>query len=260
MSGERALVDLFHEALDAEDVARPFQRLQFELENPNGTARGRRARRTFMTRNRLVLLAAALVLIIGLTVFVSARVYGTLHVSSVPAGTASTTTVDQLLARPIQFGHVAAGQTCPTAGPNPYAGLQGTGPVYLADGSTPDTNTDWGHYGSSIVLTPPGMVGPVLIRGTDLSSGRPLVQVGPYAAGPVSGADTVNGAAVERHGYIVVLNTGHPPTTTYTFLNKPYLQWPNEYGWAHTTTGFCVGIQIDGPSFTELISDQVNPS
>lgn len=103
------------------------------------------------------------------------------------------------------------------------------------------------------------MVGPVLIRATDLSSGLPLFQVGPFAAGPVYGTDTVNGTAVQRHGY-VVLNTEHASTTTYDFLNAPYVHWANEYGWAHTSTGFCVGIQIDGPSFTELIRDQMDPS
>ena len=211
-----------------------------------------------MTRNRLVLLAAALVLIIGVSVFVSARVYSALHVgSSVPAGGIGTA-VQQLLARPIQFPHVAAGQPCPTAGPSTN-GLSGDGPVFIGAGDTLDTNTNWGHYGSSMLLTPPGLVGPVVIRATDLSSGRPLVQVGPFAAGPVSGTDTVNGVAVKRHGY-VVLDTDHPPTTTYNFLSIPYNQWPNEVGWAHTSTGFCVGIQIDGPAFSELIRGQVDPS
>lgn len=258
MSAERTLTDLFHEVLDAEDVSGPFQRLQLELDKSTGAAHRRRARRTFMTRNRLVLLAAALVLIIGASVFVSSRVYSYLHVGSVPAGSNGTTTVAQLLARPIQFSHIAAGQTCPAAGPSTQ-GLNGAGPVYIAGGTTPDTDTNWGHYGSSAFLTPPGLAGPVLIRVTDLSSGQPLVQVGPYAAGPVTGTDTVNGVAVERHGYIV-LDTAHPPATTRNFLNNPYVAWPNEYGWAHTTTGFCTGIQIDGPSFTELINDQVNPS
>jgi hypothetical protein len=131
--------------------------------------------------------------------------------------------------------------------------------VFIGDGDTSDMNTTWGHYGSSTLLTPPSIVGPVLIRATDLSSGRPLVQVGPFAAGPVSGTDSVNGVPVKQHGY-VVLDTDHPPTTTYDFLSIPYIQWPTEYGWAYTTTGFCVGIQIDGPSFTELINDQVDAS
>ena len=258
MTPERALIDLFHEALDAEDVAGPFQRLQLELEKPTGAVDRRRARRTFMTRNRLALLAAALVLIVGISIFVSARAYSALHVGqSVPAGGTAKSAVDQLLARPIQFSHIAAGQTCPASGPKTDV-LTGLGPVFIGLGLTRDTDTKWGHYGSSTLLTPPSMAGPVLIRATDLSTGRPLAQIGPYAAGPVYGTDTVNGTAVERHGY-VVLDTNHPTTTTYDFQSTPYVQWPNEYGWAHTTTGFCVGIQIDGPSFTELIRDEVNP-
>ncbi|HEV2218718.1 MAG TPA: hypothetical protein VGV88_14250 [Candidatus Dormibacteraeota bacterium] len=256
---ERALIDLFHEALDAEDVAGPFQRLQLELEKPSGAMYRRSARRILMTRNRLVLLAAALVLIVGVSVLVGTHAYSGLHVGqSAPAGGSGKTALDQLLARPIQFKSIPAGQTCPASGPN-TDGLLGGGPVYIGAGLTADTSTNWGHYGSSTLLTPPGMVGPVLLRATDLSTGLPLAQVGPYAAGSVSGNDTVNGAAVQRHGY-AVLDTSHPPTTTYDFLNSPYVQWPGEYGWAHTTTGFCVGIQIDGPSFTELIRDQVNPS
>ena len=153
---------------------------------------------------------------------------------------------------------MAETQSCPAAGPSTN-GLSGGGPVFIGAGSTADTNTNWGHYGSSMLLTPPKMGGLVLIRATDLTSFRPLVQVGPFAAGPVSGTDNVDGVMVKQHGYIV-LDTDHPPTSTYDFLNTPYIQWPNEFGWAHTSTGFCVGIQIDGPSFSELIRDQVDPS
>jgi hypothetical protein len=213
---------------------------------------------TLFTRNRLVLLAAALVLIIGASVFVSARVYSGLHSGqTVPAVNSAKPAVEQLLARPIQFEHIAAGQTCPATGPYTN-GLSGGGPVYIDAGPTRDTNTIWGHYGSSEILTPPGMVGPVVIRATDLSSGRPLVQVGPYGAGPVSGTDDVNGETVQQHAY-VVLDTDHPPATTYYVSNTRYNLWPNEYGWAHTDTGFCVGVQIDGLSFTELIHNEVTP-
>jgi hypothetical protein len=255
---ERALSELFIDELDRLDVSDPFQRLQIELEKP-GAARARQGRRIFMTRNRTVLLAAALVLIIGVTIFVSARAFSGLHPgTTVPAGGTGKTAVEQLLARPIQFNHIAAGQTCPAGGPHTDV-LEGAGPVYIGLGSTRDTDTSWGHYGSSTILTPPGMVGPVLIRATDLSSGQPLVHVGPYAAGPAVGTDNVNGGAVTRHNY-TVLDTDHPPTTTYDVFNTPYVQWPEEYGWAHTSTGFCVGVQIDGPSFTELIRDHVTPS
>jgi hypothetical protein len=258
VTNERALSELFRDELDRLDVSGPLQRLQYELEKP-GAARVRQGRRIFMTRNRLVLLAAALVLIIGVSVFVSARANSALHPGSpVPAGTSGKTAVQQLLARPIQFKPIAAGQTCPARGPN-TDGLQGGGPVYISAGSTPDTDTSWGHYGSSTLLTPPGMSGPVILRAIDLSSGRPLIEVGPFGAGPVYGTDNVNGVAVTQHAYNL-LDTDHPSTTTYDVSGTPYAQWPAEYGWAHTSTGFCVGIQIDGPSFTELIRDQVTPS
>lgn len=255
MINERALSELFRDELDRLDVSEPLQRFQIELEKP-GAVRARQGRRNFMTRNRLVLLAAALILIIGVSVFVSARVFSGLRpVTTVPAG---SDPVAQLLARPIQFGHIAAGQTCPAAGPNTKE-LAGGGPVYIGPGSTAETDTTWGHYGSSVLLTPPGMSGPVILRAIDLSSGRPLVEVGPFGAGPVYGIDTLNGVTVMQHRY-ALLDTDHPPTTTYDVSSTPYTQWPAEYGWAHTSTGFCTGIQIDGPSFTELIRNQVDPS
>jgi hypothetical protein len=72
MTDERALSQLFRDTLDRLDVSGPSQRLQIELEKPSANLR-RRGRRIFMTRNRLVLLAAALVLLVGVSVFASVR-------------------------------------------------------------------------------------------------------------------------------------------------------------------------------------------
>lgn len=257
MSYERSLSELFIDELDRLDVSDPFQRLQIELEKP-GAARARRRRRIFMTRNRLVLLAAALVLIIGVSVFVGTRVNSSLHpVTTVPGGSSGKTTVAELLARPIQFQPIAAGQICPPDGPSTN-GFGGAGPVYEGGDGGWSAVTVWGIYGSSFLLTPPGLVGPVVLRAIDLDNGQPLVHTGPYAAGTVVGTDTVDGVKVNLYSALA-FDTDHPPKTTYAFGGSTYVQWPTRFGWPHTQTGYCTGIQIDGPSFTELLRSGVDP-
>jgi hypothetical protein len=254
---ERALTELFHDVLDRQEVSGPFQRLQIELEKP-GAARSRRGRRIFMTRNRLVLLAAAMVMILIAGLLVGARLYHDYQNSAqVPAGHAGQATVAQLLARPLQFKQLGAGERCPQNGPF-IGSLSGAGPLYLGGGSD-YTDTNWGHYNTSdFIITPPGLVGPVVVRAVNLRNSQPLVFLGPYGTGPLYGTDTVGGKSVNQFA-AMAFDTDHPPTTMYDFPT-PYLQWPVEDGWPHTQTGFCVGIQIDGPNFTEVIHDQVDPS
>ncbi len=257
MTDERALSDLFHDVLDREDASGPFQRLQIELEKP-GAARSHRGRRIFMTRNRLVLLAAAMVMIIIAGLLVGARLYHDYqNTSQVPAGHPGQATVAQLLARPLQFKQLAASEPCPQDGPFTRS-LSGAGPVYLG-GRSDYTDTNWGHYNTSdFIITPPGLVGPVVVRAVNLRNSQPLVFLGPYGTGPLYGTDTVGGKSVNQFA-AMAFDTDHSPTTTYDFPT-PYVQWLVEDGWPHTQTGFCVGIQIDGPNFSEVIHDQVAPS
>jgi hypothetical protein len=92
----------------------------------------------------------------------------------------------------------------------------------------------------------------------NLVSGRPLVFLPPTGAGLILGTDTVQGKSVNQFAYMA-LDTDHSPKATYNFPT-PFAKWAVVGGWPHTTTGFCVGIQIDGPTFTELINDSVTPS
>jgi hypothetical protein len=98
----------------------------------------------------------------------------------------------------------------------------------------------------------------VVVRAVNLRNGQPLVFVGPYGTGPIYGTDTLQGKSVNQFA-AMAFDTDHPPKATYNF-GSPYVQWPVEDGWPHTSTGFCVGIEIDGPTFSELIHDQVDVS
>ena len=233
MNAERALVDLFHEALDAEDVAGPFQRLQLELETSTGAVIRRRTRRAFMTRQRFALLAAALVMLLLAGVLVSARVYNNLNpTSQVPA-----TKVSDLLSRPLKLPTIAAGQTCPD-GPYSAGGL-GNGPVFALFGT--GSNSDWGSYGFVRLVADPGLNTAVIVRGKDLVLGSPVTFLGQYGIGPVRGSDTVDGQTFQQYDAIE-LDASHPPVGR---------MWSVYEGLPRGNSG-CVGTQVDGPGFTEL--------
>jgi hypothetical protein len=125
-------------------------------------------------------------------------------------------------------------------------------------GGSPQFDTNWGHYNSDWIITPPGLTGPLVVRAENLRNGQPLVFVGPYGTGPIYGTDTLQGKSVNQFA-AMAFDTDHPPKATYTF-GTPYVQWLVEDGWPHTSTGFCVGIEIDGPTFSELIHNQVDVS
>jgi len=256
---ERALIDLFHEALDAEDVAGPFQRLQLELENPTGATRARRARRTFMTRNRLALLAAALVILVVASVLVGTRIYSSqLHnTSGIPAGDNRPQTyqaaVTQLLGRPLHFQALKPGDPCPYSSDS--YGLLGQGPVYgdvIGVGST----TSWGTYWSVAVLTPPGLAGPVIVRSRDLTHGSPVLDIGPIGAGPIYGTDVYQGKT-ENQFQAVALDTDHVTKGDHALGGTNYKQWSWLQGFETGWGGGCVGAQIDGPGFSEIFYSDV---
>lgn len=248
MTNERALVEMFHSALDREDVSGPFQRLRLELEKP-GAARLRTGRRIFMTRNRMVLLAAALVLIVISGVFVGTRLVNR-TTSQIPAGHAGIDQAEvmQLLSRPVTLPHLAASDSCQDG---PYtAGFFGAGPVF-GGGNGPNA-TSWGSYWDVVYYTKPGQKGPVVVRAFDLKLGWPVVFLGPYGVGPAYGTDDYKGST--RTEYIAVaFDTDHVSPTQSQRLNNPpgtFVQWRLSQGIKHGGSG-CFGYQIDGPDFTE---------
>jgi hypothetical protein len=171
----------------------------------------------------------------------------------VPAVGPNRSVVMQLEARHDQLPVLKAGASCPD-GPEAN-NLYGAGPVYGAPGwPRPATalqlagnfSTSWGFYFYNTVITIAGLNGPVLMRGRDLRSNRPIVFVGDYATGPLLGTDTVDGRLVQQHAYLM-LDMNHPPSTS---SGTHELEWPVILGidkhWSD-----CVGLQFDGPGFTE---------
>ena len=251
MTTERALVDLFHQALDAEDVAGPFQRLQLELEKSNGAVIRRRTRRTFMTRQRLTLLAAALAILMIASVLVGTRVYNNLHpTSQVPAGSA----VSILLARPLQLKHFTTTDRCLDG---PYTdGNYGTGPVFGVGGNV--QTTPWGAYWNVGLDVPTDLSGPIVLRGQDVVKGWPMVIVGQYGTGSVYGHDVINGQSVAQYT-AALIDTAKPPTARDSFNGGSYEQWRWLQGFKLGWSG-CVGFQVDGPNFTEIFYSSGNSS
>lgn len=241
MTDDRAVYDLFHETLDSIDISGPFQRLQLELTNPRAATR-RRGRRILMTRNRLVLLAAAMVLLLGVSVLISTRLLsGLTPTSSVPAGDEVST----LLARPMRMPHLSAGATCPDG---PYTDSNyGSGPVYGIGGDSQTTN--WGIYWNVGLDVPVNLDGPIIIRGQDLLTGRPMVIVGQYGIGPVHGHDVIGGNSVTQYT-AALIDTTKPPQVHDAFNGHDYIQWRWLQGFPFHWSG-CVGFQADGANFTE---------
>jgi len=246
---ERALVDLFHEALDGEDIAGPFQRLQLELDKSTGAAPRRRARRTLMTAQRLALLAAVLALVLVAGVVIGTRLVK--PVAGFPAGHSSTyqQEVSQLLARPLTLPQIAAGATCPDG---PYTGgLLGSGPVF-GNGNGP-TATSWGNYYDVFYDTPVDK-GPIVVRGRDLVLGWPVVFLGQYAVGNPYGHDSLSGST-QTQFTAIAFDTDHSTASKVVLQDPPgtFVEWKLIQGIKRGGSG-CIGFQIDGSAFTETMS------
>lgn len=246
MTDDRAVYDLLHETLDSIDISGPFQRLQLELEKP-GAARRLRGRRIFMTRNRMVLIAAALVLLLGAGVVLTARITSGLnHVGQTIPGGINQGAVAQLLSLPLTLPHVNASDQCQDG---PYTGpFYGAGPV-LGNGNGPNP-TAWGSYWDVFFYIPIDQKGPIVVRGEDLRTGVPVVFLGEYGVGAAYGTDVYNGKTQVQFTAIA-FDTAHPPTRSQ--LNNPpgaFGKWTATDGIKHGWTG-CFGFQVDGPGFSE---------
>jgi hypothetical protein len=172
---------------------------------------------------------------------------------STPSSTVDQVKVAQLEARPLALPVVAPGGPCPNT-PMPIIDFgvgstlaYGSGPVYGIGG--PVTTTTWGDYFDVSYVADPKFSGVVLVRIRDLESDRVGVFVGPYAAGDVVGTDTIAGKAVPQHAELV-LDASHPPSRSST--NKWGI-WQIRQGLAAGSSR-CFGIQIDGASFTEVVT------
>jgi hypothetical protein len=217
--------------------------------------RGRRQRWVVSFRGPASLVAVFLLVALVAVALVGGRVlldWNAFIHPQAPAGRHDSL-VTQLEARHYQLPVLKAGASCPD-GPEAN-NLYGAGPVYGAPGWPQPTtaselagnfSTSWGIYFYNTFITVAGLNGPVLVRGRDLRTNRPIIFVGNYATGRVVGADTVDGRLVNQHAYLV-LDMSHPPSGTSA---SQQVEWPVIFGidkgWSD-----CVGLQFDGPGFTE---------
>jgi len=166
---------------------------------------------------------------------------------------ADKATLAQLEARPLTMPPLLSGGQCGPDGVDPATGLYGKDPVYAEGG--PHVASTFGDYFDVSAKTKPGLVGPVLLRGRDLKvANHPLVFVGPYATGPVYGTDPAEGTQYTE----LVLDTAHPTNATYPINNTEYVEWNWRQGIAKGWS-YCVGFQIDGPTFSETFTANVPP-
>ena len=151
----------------------------------------------------------------------------------------------QLEARPLRLPSLNANGSCPPDQIDPTGTYYGTGPVYVHGGAY--SGTPWGDFYSVGAWTPPGMTGPVLLRGRDLiAPNHPIVFTGPYATGALVVTDPYHGKAYAE----VVLDTRHAPNATTLLNGSEYTEWFWRQGIAAGWSG-CIAGQLDGAGFTE---------
>ena len=153
-----------------------------------------------------------------------------------PAPAAPLTPLQKLEARPFKLPVIGPSGYC-DQGPFDKNGDLGAGPVHFY-GSTAPTTTSWGMYFYDSMVADGPVGGPILVRAKDLVTGRPIVFIGQYAAGPVIGTDVLHGQVVELHTELVV----DSPTPPYAWELTAVTQNADN----------CEGWQVDGPGFTEL--------
>ncbi len=178
-----------------------------------------------------------------------------------PGGQQTGLTTDEqaelavLEARPLNIPPMPADGHCPV-GPqsrvSPYANpsltylLFGSGPFYGEGG--PVTVTSNASYYDLTGFTDPTVRGVVLIRGQELGGRLKVVWVGPYAAGPVVGSDTIEGRQSDLHPE-AVLAAARPPANT--GAAPGWAIWRVRDGVGKGFTG-CAGFQIDTASGAEV--------
>jgi len=249
---EPTLMSEFREALD--EVLPPAPWLAATV--AEDLRRRRSARSTVRDTGRSpsrVAVAAGLMMVllaVGLAAtFLAAQLYAPVPgASPTHSPTIDPVELARLQARPLILPTVPPGGVCPF-GSNIGTGL-GEGPIYLS-GKGVQATSKWGEYYDPTYYADRQVSGIVLIRIRDLKTGEAGVFVGPNAAGEVVGTDTIDGTAVEQHGY-AVLHVDRPPT-----LNKPAI-WHVRQGWAAGWSG-CWGFQLDGLDFSQVITGEVTP-
>jgi hypothetical protein len=173
---------------------------------------------------------------------------------STPAQGVDPAQLSALRSRPVQLPTIPAAQRCAgtplsTIG---YLGVKrdvlGSGPAYFVNSFSSET-TAWGTYWDDALLTKMSLQGPILIRGQNLVTHEPIVFIGRYATGQVLGGEVLDGARVDWHAELV-LDASHPPSERSD--DGSMAAWVFRDG-DRTSGPYCIGWQIDGPTFSETI-------
>src|SRR5260370_33238957 len=170
----------------------------------------------------LSMVAGIAIIALVVAVLVGGRVvqdWNALHHTS-PAGETYQSQLAQLEAQPMRIPALASGGDC-LSGPYTSVGSYGSGPVCGAGGIT--TSSDWGISYHTLVYAERNIAGPILVRAVDLFTGRPVIFIGNYAAGPVAGTDTVNGQIYEQRVEPAVDTSPASQTTASHKFNWPFL-------------------------------------
>jgi hypothetical protein len=97
------------------------------------------------------------------------------------------------------------------------------------------------------------------VRAQTLDTRKPIIFVGPYAAGPVVGTDRPRGILVQQRPELA-LDTSHPSPIrnqgfyewSFTTGLAGYQQYTKPIGPDTAPEPVCVGFQVDGLDFTEI--------
>jgi hypothetical protein len=124
--------------------------------------------------------------------------------------------------------------------------------------------TGSGQYFAATLIVNPSVSGPVLVRGLDTISRAPLLFAGAYGAGPPVGTDNLAGHAVQLFGQMAFVAGVSSPQRVAGSTADPegtagWGAWPFRLG-ARAGFSNCFGIQIDGISFSEVITGVGVPS
>jgi hypothetical protein len=244
------ITSAYDEIIRAAPALRPQIRILVTAErNAGPSSRHLRGPWIRAVRGTVALVAALMVVLLVATLLIGGRVLQDWRAFTQPAPARDQPSELALLeARPIHLTLLQAGGSCPETPLNgPYGGLfpsgmYGSGPVYIAGGSS--VSDPWGTYWYLAAVTDPRVTGLVLVRGQDLRTGQPMVFVGKWASGPVFGTDDLDGTVTPQHLDLVFdrrqppLNTGHAGTFTWGFTAGLAAGASGCAGWQVDTTGY----------------------
>jgi hypothetical protein len=200
----------------------------------------------------LTVVSAALVVLLIAGLILSGRLW---RDRNSPQPTISQAELKTLESRRLLYPALAPGAQCPLT---PIAlhdpGLSvGDGPVYLVSTDVP-VLTDWGGWAAYKFVYTAKTPGLVLMRAKDLQSNQPVAFVqyplgpsGITATGRVVGTDRLLNRTVSTHSEAVFQDPGHTtPMNDQGNVPPLYVM----FGLPKGASG-CIGLQIDGPDFTE---------